>query len=213
MIAQELLTMKLMKDMKNPLQGLLLAVVAVGVMVASTGAQERPAPPPGVASQSGRSRPISPTVVATTMTRTIDGNNSLDLMVLWRGTPEWYLKPGGRSGGGGSLGNQGTRYARVQYGGVELRVELLLQPRAVRIQDQAVSLSVPDANVVLVDEADGPNLKVVSTHKVDAVTKDPDIVPWLKQSPQISSFLQCHMKVSERARITVEPICQAVMQK
>ena len=74
-------------------------------------------------------------------------------------------------------------------------------------------LSVPDANVVLVDAVEGPDLKVVSTHKVDAITKDRDIVPWLKQAPQVVAFLQCEIPVSNRAKLLVDQICPALMQK
>jgi hypothetical protein len=188
------------------------AAVALAVMPTSAG--QRETPPPGVPVQSSSSRPVSPTVVATTMTRTIDGNSSLDLMVLWRGTPEWYLKPGARSaGGGGSFGSQSVRQARLEFGGVALRAELQSQPRVVRIQGADVSLTVPDANVILVDEVEGPNLKVTSTLKVDALSKDRDILPWLKQAPQVVSFLQCETQVSAPAKVLVDPICQALIQK
>ena len=171
--------------------------VPVVATVASTMllAQARPSyqAPPGVPMDSSSSRPVSATVVATTMVRTIDGASALNLMVLWRGSNGWFLKSGARGSGGG--GSQRTLTERVSYGGLELRAELDLQPRAVRIQGKPATLIPADANVILVDGVEGPDLRVVSTLKIDpAMASDRQIEPLFKKSPEVLAFLQCDQK-------------------
>ena len=170
-------------------------------------------PPPGVPADSNTSRIVSPTVVATTMVRTLDGANSLNLMVLWRGANGWFLKPGARGGGGG--GRAGTLTARARYAGLDLAAELELQPRVVRIQNNPVTLKPVDANVILVDEVEGPNLRVVTTLKIDpAMTADKQIEPLLKRSAEMVKFLQCDQKLDNPAmQSMVERSCQTVSGK
>jgi hypothetical protein len=192
-----------------------LSVVTVTVASAMVFAQapQSQGSPPGVPMDSSTSRMVSPTVVATAMVRTLDGVNSLNLMVLWRGSNGWFVKPGARGAGGG--GNQRTLNARVRYAGLDLLAELDLQPRAARIQSNPVTLKPIDANVILVDEVEGPSLKVVATLKIDpAMTPDKQIEPLLKRSPEIVKFLQCDQKVDNPAiQSMVERSCQIVMGK
>jgi hypothetical protein len=195
-----------------------VSVVAVTVASAIVFAQatRRQGPPPGVPVDSSWSQMVSPTVVATTMVRTLDGANSLNLMVLWRGSNGWFVKPGARGGGGGGRGgSQGTLTASVRYAGLDLLAELDLQPRAVRIQSNPATLQPIDANVILVDEIEGPNLRVVSTLKIDpTMTPDKQIEPLLRRSPEILKFLQCDQKVDNPAiQPLVERSCQSVMGK
>ena len=124
------------------------------------------------------------------------------------------MKPGARGSGGGGLG--ATRTARVSYAGLELLAELELQPRAVRIQGKSATLKPADANVILVDEVEGANLRVVATLKIDAtMTPDKQIEPLLKRSPELVKFLNCDQKLdipSVQSQV-VERSCQIVMSK
>jgi len=190
------------------------ATVASAIVLAQ--APRSQGPPPGVPMGSSTSRMVSATVVATSMVRTLDGASSLNLMVLWRGSNGWFLKPGARgSGGGGRGGSEGTLSARVRYAGIDLFVELDLQPRAVRIQGNPATLKPTDANVILVDDVEGPSLRVVSTLKIDpAMTTDQQIEPLLKRSSEIMKFLQCEQKADSLAvQSVVDRTCQSVMGK
>jgi hypothetical protein len=149
----------------------------------------------------------------TTMVRTLDGAGSLNLMVLWRGSNEWFSKTGARGSSGG--GNFRTLTARVRYAGIELMTELDLQPRAVRIQGVPATLKPSDANVILVDGVEGPDMRVVSTLKIDpAIAPDKQIEPLFKRSPEILAFLQCDQKASSPAvQMMAERSCQSVVGK
>ena len=193
-----------------------VSVVAMAASVIAFGqSSQSQGPPPGVPADSSTSRMVSPTVVATTMVRTLDGANSLNLMVLWRGINGWFVKPGARGGGGGGRGQRGGMlYASVRYAGLDLLAELDLQPRAVRIQGNPATLKPSDANVILVDEVEGVNLRVVATLRIDpAMTPDKQIEPLLKRSPEIVKFLQCDQKVDHPIQAMVERSCQSVMSK
>lgn len=169
---------------------------------------------PGVAVESSSSRIVSPTVVATTAVRTIDGSNVLALLILWRGPVEWYSRPGPRSAGGG--GRPGVLIARVQYGGLDLQATLdSSQPdRVLKVQGKQVELKPVDANVVLVDHIQDPS-PVVTTLKIDpAMAADKSVEPLLRRSVQIVTFLQCDLKVgSPSIASIVERSCQSIMGK
>jgi len=81
---------------------------------------------------------------------------------VW-GSNGWFLKSGARGSGG--RGSQRTLTARATFAGLDLLAELDLQPRTVRIQGNPVTLTPADTNVILVDEVDGPNLRVLATLK------------------------------------------------
>ena len=178
--------------MKRWMSRISVAVTVASVTVFAQ-APPREQAPPGVAMESSTSRPVSATVVATTMVRTTDGVSALNLMVLWRGSNGWFLKAGARGSGGG--GTQQTLTARATFAGVALLAELDLQPRAVRIQGKPVILKPADANVILVDGVESPDLRVVSTLKIDpAIVSDRQIEPLFKRAPEVLAFLQCDQK-------------------
>ena len=192
---------------------LVVAGVLCWALLSAAESQQRDLPPPGVAADSSSSRIVSPTVVATVMVRTLNGENSLSLLVLWRGGLGWFLKDGPRGSGGGM--RQGSAAARVQYGGLNLTAELRLTPRTVVIQGANGPLDPGDANVILVDKVDGA-LKVVATLKIDpSMATNKQLEPVLKRSPQIVDFLQCDQKLSDPMvqSTVVDPICRAVTSK
>jgi len=69
------------------------AMAAVTVASTIVFAQRPPnqGPPPGIPMDSSWSQIVSATVVATMMVRILDGANSLNLMVLWRGSNATFL--------------------------------------------------------------------------------------------------------------------------
>jgi hypothetical protein len=138
---------------------------------------------------------ISPVVVASWFTDRTDGFEELELLVLWRGSPGWFQRPGGA--GGTSDGLNGPFYDWLKYGDVTLSVEYDPQHHTARIQD--TPLSVANNNVVFVDDVDAP-----SGARVAGMTAVPRLMPGsagqiglvLRNSPTIMSFLRCDTPTS-----------------
>ena len=157
--------------------------------------------------------PVSPSVMATEMT-VVDaaGRGTLQLLILWRGSPGWF-RQGGGTGGGGSMGPGQTtiRSEWISQGGVDLTVRFDPAARKVWIQDREIALD--DANVVLVDGVDSPaGPQVVRTLRIDP-DYETTMVPapysrsmgrgtqmraqpvpaqtFIRRSPELIEFLQC----------------------
>ncbi|MEO5739249.1 MAG: hypothetical protein ABIS29_01460 [Vicinamibacterales bacterium] len=173
-------------------------------------------PFPGGGSNGGTA-PVSPSVMATEM-GAVDaaGRGTLQLLILWRGTPGWFLRGGGSSSGGSMGGglNPTLRSQWISQGGVSLTVRFDPAARKVWIQDKEVWLD--DANVVLVDAVDSPaGPQVVRTLRIDpdyettmeaapyaAPGRGPQMRPkgvpgqtFIRRSPELIEFLQCDTPV------------------
>jgi len=119
----------------------------------------------------GSNRTLSPTTVAYWQQHENgDGTGTLDLLVLWRGTPGWFFRGGSSSGGGGIHGGfaqwQGTH--SMTYGDVTLTMEFTSQSKnfdpastVVTILDRKIQLR--DTNVILIDGADSGMPSIVGT--------------------------------------------------
>jgi hypothetical protein len=169
----------------------------------------------------GGTAPVSPSVMATDMC-VVDaaGRGTLELLVLWRGSPGWVLKGDGGGSGGGAGRSMGggqspvVRSAWVSQGGVSLSVRFDPAARKVWIQDKELVLD--DANVVLVDGVDSPaGPYVVRTLRIDPEYQTtlesppggrmgrgprtgPQAVPaqtFIRRSPELVEFLQCDVSV------------------
>jgi hypothetical protein len=172
----------------------------------TTDSQERHIPGP---TEVG-SVPISPAVIATfiahgepsTITPTpgqpppvpplkLTGPMTLDLLVLWRGAPGWFLKDGHQSSSGGG-DDRGHVNVRLEQAGVVLEINLDTQNGTARIAGEELVLG--DANVILVDGVDLPEgPKVVGTQYVDPLTEPlPDgLYIILRRAPDLLPFMQC----------------------
>lgn len=155
----------------------------------------------------------SPTVVATWMVNVHKDVHSLDLLVLWRGTPGWFLEGQGHRSSGG--GNADTTSVTIEYAGRPLTVVLDRKARLATVQGRPVDLN-PDLNVVLVDGVDGPDSSLtISTLHVDAgLPADlPSRLPAvLKRSDRLLPFLQCDLTVPQAsAQRTIEMLCAHAM--
>jgi hypothetical protein len=141
-------------------------------------------------------RPVSPTVVASWMTR---GEN-LTLLVLWRGSPGWFWRGDHQGGGGGGNGTQG--FQQIQYDGRTLRVDYDLITQTATIAGRELSLR--ETNVVMVDFVDsvgGPT--VVDSRYVDpslvasvqdGASFDAGLVVIAREST-LFSFLECELSL------------------
>ena len=171
-------------------------------------------PFPGGGSNSGTA-PISPSVMATEL-GSVDasGQGTLQLLILWRGTPGWFMRDGGSSssGSGGSAGPGSNMIFShwISQGGVNLTVRFDPSTRKVWIQDRELALD--DANVVLVDGVDSPaGPQVVRTLRIDPeyeTTMEPPpyampgrgpkmrarpvpVQTFIRRSPELIEFVQC----------------------
>jgi hypothetical protein len=155
---------------------------------------------PGTGS-SGRTGPVSPSVLATEM-RVFDaaGRGTLELLILWRGSPGWFRKSGGASGGGGAGSSMGAgasdmiRTEWVSQGGVNLTVRFDPAARKAWLQDAEIVLN--DANVLLVDGVDSASRPhVVRMLRIDpeyeATLKPVPVQAFIRRSPHLVDFLQC----------------------
>jgi hypothetical protein len=135
--------------------------------------------------------PVSDSVLATIVTQ----NDSLALMVLWRGSHHWFLK-GSSHGASGGGGQNGVVSASLQFGGRTLDLTFDKPRRQLSIQGKSQPIS-DDSNVVLVDETDaasGPRVVKMLSIPAEARAVDPrqgSLAPFFKRSKELVSFLQC----------------------
>ena len=141
-------------------------------------------------------RPVSPTVVASWMTR----GDKLTLLVLWRGSPGWFWRGDDHGSGGGAIGAQG--FQQIRYGGRTLRVDYDLTAQTASIAGREFPLR--ETNVAMVDFVDsvgGPT--VVDSRYVDpslvasaqdGASFDAGLVVIAREST-LFSFLQCELSL------------------
>jgi len=176
--------------------------------------------PAAVASQSSRpresarvagSRPtqiMSPVVMASWITeQSSDGVERLQLLVLWRGTPGWFL-PDGPSGV--SSGGSGGRYqTTITEGDLKLTLDYDSSRRIAMVQGKTIDLA--RNNVVFVDKVDSPTgPQVVGTMAVERTMPGSagQIGLVLRTSSEIMAFLQCEATTTDaRKRPMLERLC------
>ena len=135
-------------------------------------------------------RPVSPSVLASVITRTTRGDEQLELVVLWRGEPKWYLaKPASRSGGEA----KGIYVEHHRYGNVVLDLAFDASAQTVSVLEHRVDVS-RNARVLLVDGVEiNPG-----TRRVTAVTHSGlvrgtvrDQLLSILREVQVRQFLRC----------------------
>ena len=184
------------------------------VVMASLSAGQAPPRAPVGRIQSAGDRPLSAAVVGAWFTHSdAPGSGTLDLLVLWRGSPGWFMKSGsqGSSGGGSSTGRRGVT---VKYGGLHLHALFDGPERLAEIDGRKIPLD--DHNVLLVDDVDSADgLKVVKTLRVDPTLADrnrPEIV--IRRSPELIAYLRCDLKLPDaRQQAMIDIICAQVIGK
>lgn len=178
--------------------GLLLTAQSVG------GQQLRPSPiaprNPG-----GATGIISPVVVAQWFTNRKAGVEELELLVLWRGTPGWFLQPGGS---GGSDSGAGSHNTWMKYGAVSVSLDFDETTRRVTIQGKDVALA--DNNVLFVDDVDrssGPRVTGAIAVSRAMPGSFGQIAPILRGSSRIMSFLRCDAGAESSRRAVLQTLC------
>jgi hypothetical protein len=171
-------------------------LIAVAVAISAAHAQ----------TSAGSNRTLSPTTVAYWQQHDNgDGTGSLDLLVLWRGTPGWFFGGGGSAGGGGIHGGFGQWRGThsMTYGDVTLTMELTSQSKGfdpagtvVKVLDREIPLR--DTNVILIDGADSKTPTIVGTRYVDPhfTGRDP-VAAVVKRTPELFEFLRCDIMLPD----------------
>lgn len=158
---------------------------------------------------------VSPAVVATWMVRRDpNASSELDLLVLWRGSPGWFLKEGTQESSGGSSSSAGGQndlvFERASFGGIRLQVVFDGSKRTARVLDDEVELG--SDNVILVDDVDGANgPQIARSMKVDGqFAKEPaEINEIVSRNPELYEFLRCDARVPDpNVQPTIDAVCE-----
>ena len=181
--------------------GLVWLVLSAG----SVGGQQSSPAPIVLGNPGGATGVISPVVVAQWFTNRKAGVEELELLVLWRGMPGWFLQPGGS---GGSDSGTGSHSTWIKYGAVSVSLEFDATTRRVIIQGKEVTLS--DNNVLFVDDVDlssGP--RVVGMMAVSRAMPGSfgQIAPILRSSSRIMSFLRCDAGEGSSRQALLQTLC------
>jgi hypothetical protein len=166
---------------------------------------------------------VSPTVVATWIVRREPQSSAeLELLVLWRGSPGWFMRAdstessgGVSSGVTGGQNDRGIVFEQLSFGGIRLDLEFDRSARAARVQDQEVS--VESVNVILVDEVDGATgPQIASSLWVDPLfaNEPSEVEVIIRRNPELYSFLRCDAKLPDaNAQQMVESVCARMKAK
>lgn len=152
---------------------------------------------------------LSASVVATWTAHSDEpsGTQELDLLILWRGSPGWFV----RSSGTEMLDDPRltenrdgviltTVLHRILFDDHTLELQFDPRSRIARVQDDVIQIRA--ANVILLDEVDGAG----GVQVLAAVTVNPQfaesigIVDLVRRSPQLVEFLRCDSKMSDSDR-------------
>ena len=176
-------------------------------------------------SKSAMPQIVSPAVVATWYDKHIDGVNfsrEITLLVLWRGTPGWFLRkgPSARSKSGvddTAMRGPYTSRESFAYGDLSFTIEIDDAKQIARIVNQEISLR--KYNVVLVDFVDSvAGATIVGYRWVEphgfpvSLMKDGPgnpVATVLADSLDLYDFLRCETSRSVRPDGT-QPFCEAV---
>jgi hypothetical protein len=163
---------------------------------------------PAQRSSGGGTMMLAPAVVATWFTDQPAGLPvQLRLLVLWRGTPGWFLSGGGEVGG--TTGRDGIRHETINYGNVRLTVSFDFATRVVSIQDKHFDLK--GDNVVFVDDVDtaaGPRVAWTMLLGPTMPGSAGQLGEMLAPSPRVIEFLRCDAKAPNgRGQSMLDRMC------
>lgn len=139
---------------------------------------------------SGGSEAISPSVIQNVFThQEPDGSWRLDLLVLWRGAPGWFLA-GGANGTKESSGTGRPTYLYNRHADVDF--DVLLDARAGTARVAGTTIQLEEVNVVLVDGMPH-RMKIVGTRMVNGRIERPPIglQKIFRAFPELDNYLRC----------------------
>jgi hypothetical protein len=194
----------------------MLTVVALATAIATAQGQR----PYRSASMSGGSPVVSPAVVATFFTSAEPSGaaHQLDLLVLWRGAPGWFMRGGSKGGASSMSGGGGDAGGRIVHqfseGGLSFSLEFDRQARLAKIQGREIAVG--EDNVILVDDVDNPRgFTIVGTRRIDPAFSGSlkDLRTLFKRSPELVAYLRCDTQVNDaRTQQMMDYICASYVQ-
>jgi hypothetical protein len=162
-----------------------------------------------IRSISSGTRIVSPAVVATTIaTNARQGNGELELLVLWRAEPGWFMEHGAtgtsqRTSGRTLASSSGGAIVTIDvgYGGTELILQYDEELREATVGGIDVPLR-PGDNVILVDLVGSPRIpRILGTRMIDRTLRDhPARFENLALTPELVEFLDCEARMDDPAQ-------------
>jgi hypothetical protein len=156
----------------------------------------RPELPPNAVGWAGGTSVVSSTTLAMQSVR-LDGNSrTLQLLVLWRGSPGWLYRGGSTRGGGSE-----SPTISSERGDVKVEVSMNAATRQIWVQGKPHQLG--SANVILVDHVDASDgAQVVGMLTVEPDFEGPNrdgLVHALRVSKELRDFVQCDAKMPDES--------------
>ncbi len=145
----------------------------------------------------GETNTISPSVIENAFAhREPSGSWRLDLLVLWRGAPGWFLA-GGANGTTSSGGTGRPVVVHNRHADVDFDIIFDRGAGIARVAGTAIRLD--EANVVLVDGMPKQQ-KIVGTRLVTSPIDEPPIglQAIFRASPELDAFLRCNETLGSR---------------
>lgn len=156
--------------------------VAVVMLCKPAAAQRQPPFTPATS----QTQKMSGSTVATLVSQ---DHSAIDLLVLWRGKPGWFMAPDYQASRGGS----GPKFdGTLFFAGRLFNWDIDFRSRVAHIAGSRLDLK--DNNVVLVDGIDAPvGPRIVKTLKLDADWSSdfPSVGPVIWRAPELATYLQC----------------------
>jgi hypothetical protein len=150
-------------------------------------------PPPTSSAVSTEHRPLSATVWATIAVNDLGA----ELVVLWRGTPGWYMKQGPRAEH--ASGNSESLSVSLEYAGTRVSMSYDRRRREATVGTKAQILP-PEVNTIFVDKVDdpsGPTIVGFTTLRLSRMMTNVRVAAALSQSSAAVTFLQCEGQWNE----------------
>ena len=191
-------------------------VAALALASATIDAQRQTPPSARVDRSSGSYATVSPSVVASSSTwRDATGVVSVDILILWRGSPGWmYRRTGSGSSSGGGPNRDGTVDFSIYQGGLHLTAKFDPVAHTADVLGERVDLK--NANVVFVDRVDSPDGPVVikTTTAPSARGQSPDVSPVLRNTPELLDYLRCEQQIpGGLSHPSMGPVCADAVLK
>jgi len=187
----------------TPMKLLLSLLISACLALSETAHQAaRPQVPQGRVEQSDGTSIVSPSVVASSSTRRdASGALTVDLLILWRGSPGWSFRrtAAAESMANSSAARDGAVNFSVEQGGLHLTARYDPAGKTVTILGERVDLA--GANVVFVDRVDSPDGPVIAgttTVRPRNVARGLPVVPAvLRDTPELLAYLRCEAQLPE----------------
>ena len=173
-------------------------VCALCLAGASVAAQttRRPELPPNAVGWTGGTSVVSSTTLAMQSVRLAGNTRTLQLLVLWRGSPGWLYKGGSTRGGG-------TESPTMSSERGDVKVEVNMDAAAGQIWVQGKPHQLGSANVILVDHVDDSDgAQVVGMLTIDPHLEGPNsdgLMHALKVAKELREFVQCDTKMPDES--------------